>query len=437
MLHVSDWHIGRAVTGGHSRYAEFEAVLAEIADIARDIKPDLIVNTGDLFDRSPPAAADVGLGVRALVELAGVAPTVVVGGNHDSPALLRALDTLVNALPGSDGRPPRLRFIATAATATGVATATDGGILTFPTTDGHRIRLAPLPFVHRNRALAACDRPEEAGQAYARHLRQIQQDLAGRLRARHEPERDLLILAAHLFVEGAVPSWSERPLDITQDYACEAEALPDITYCALGHIHKPQAISRAGITARYAGSPLQLDFGEEGETKSVVLVEAVPGRPTRVETIALRSGRRLLTFTGDLQRLTAQADAIGDAFVKAVIEVDGPGLGLGLSAAVRAIIPRATIVDLDERLPGWQDVTVLDASSDIGPEPEVTDLFRDYLTETGLAPQHADQLQQAFTTLLTAAAHDEADHDCDAVTDPVEQMLHDALLTPPPVDHHS
>ncbi|MFI7708399.1 hypothetical protein [Nonomuraea sp. NPDC049480] len=46
-----------------------------------------------------------------------------------------------------------------------------------------------------------------------------------------------------------------------------AAALPDITYRALGHIRKSQAIGGAGITARYAGSPLQLDFDEEGETK--------------------------------------------------------------------------------------------------------------------------------------------------------------------------
>ncbi|MEV0584491.1 exonuclease SbcCD subunit D [Nonomuraea sp. NPDC050310] len=420
MLHVSDWHIGRTVTGNHSRYTEFEAVLAEIADIAREVKPDLIVNTGDLFDRARPAAADLGLGVRALVELAGVAPTVVVGGNHDSPALLQALDTLVNALAaGENGRPPRLRFIATAANADPAAVS----ILTFPSDDGHRIRLAPLPFVHRNRALADCDRPDEAGQVYAHHLRQIQQELANRLRCGHDPARDVLIMAAHLFVEGALPSHSERPLDITQDYACPADALPAVTYYALGHIHKPQAIGRAGITARYAGSPLQLDFGEEGETKSVVLVEAGPARPTRVETIALRSGRRLMTFTGDLHRLAEQAEDIGDAFVKAVIEVDGAGLGLGLSASVRAIIPRATLVELDERLPGWQDVPLLEARSDITPEPELSESFLAYLTETGLTPQHAEQLQHAFTALLSDADRDD-DH---VTTDPVEQMLRDAL----------
>lgn len=414
LLHVSDWHIGRMVVGGHSRYAEFEAVLAEIAEIARETEPDLIVNTGDLFDRAQPAAADLGLGARALVDLARVAPTVVVGGNHDSPVLLQAFDVLVNAfLQIPEGEPARLRFVPVA------RTAAAGGILDVATSSGQRIRLAPLPFVHRNRSLEGFERPDDAGWAYARYLRQIQEELTRGLRDGYRPDQDVLVLAAHLFVETALPSWSERPLDIAEDYACEVDALPDVAYCALGHIHKPQEIRRPGVTARYAGSPLQLDFGEEGEAKSVVLVEANPGRRTKIETIPLRSGRQLMTFEGDMQLLAARADQIGNAFLKATIDVEGPSPGL--AAAVQATLPDATIVDVQERHPGWQDVAVLGALSQADPEPELTDLFRDYLAETGISPRQADQVQRAFSDLLAAADYDEP------AIDPVEQLLQAAL----------
>lgn len=419
MLHVSDWHIGRTVVGGHSRYAEFEAVLAEITQIARDTEPDLIVNTGDLFDRAQPATADLLLGVGALVDLARVAPTVVVGGNHDSPMQLRAYDILVNAfLQVPDGQPARLRFIPAA------RTAAAGGILDVPTSGGQRIRLAPLPFVHRNRSVEGFERPDDAGYAYARYLRQIQEELTRGLRDGYMPDQDVLVLAAHLFVESALPSWSERPLDIAEDYACEVDALPDVAYCALGHIHKPQPISRPGVTARYAGSPLQLDFGEEGEAKSVVLVEADPHRHTRIEVIPLRSGRQLMTFEGDLELLAARADQIGDAFVKAVIDVEGPSPGL--AAAVQATIPHATIVDVQPRHPGWQDIPVLGAHSQSEPEPALTDLFRDYLTQAGVPPRQADEVQRAFTDLLAATDYDEP------AIDPVEQLLQAAL---PPQQH--
>ena len=116
-----------------------------------------------------------------------------------------------------------------------------------------------------------------------------------------------------------MPSYTERRIEISDTYLTEADALPAVSYAALGHIHRPQAITRGGMTARYAGSPLQLDFGEAGEDKSVVVVDADPGRPVRVELVPLRAGRRLHEFTGTLEELRAQAGQIGDAFVRAVI----------------------------------------------------------------------------------------------------------------------
>ena len=74
----------------------------------------------------------------------------MVAGNHDSPALLEALDFAVSAFgapAGPDGV-PRLRFIARP------RLPGDGGILDYPARGGEqRIRLAALPFIHQNRFL--------------------------------------------------------------------------------------------------------------------------------------------------------------------------------------------------------------------------------------------------------------------------------------------
>ena len=40
----------------------------------------------------------------------------------------------------------------------------------------------------------------------------------------------------------------------------------------------------AGAPVHYSGSPLQLDFGETAETKSVTIIEATPGKPAEVDT---------------------------------------------------------------------------------------------------------------------------------------------------------
>ncbi|MFD0391801.1 exonuclease SbcCD subunit D [Streptomyces nogalater] len=84
-LHTSDWHLGRTLQR-RSRDAEFDAVLAEITAIAEDVQPDLIVHSGDLFDSYRPAHKDVLRAMRCLNGLADIAPTVVLGGNHDSPS---------------------------------------------------------------------------------------------------------------------------------------------------------------------------------------------------------------------------------------------------------------------------------------------------------------------------------------------------------------
>ena len=73
------------------------------------------------------------------------------------------------------------------------------------------------------------------------------------------------------------------------------------------------------MTGRYAGSPIQLDFGEEREEKEVVFVEAKPGMPARVEPIRLTSGRRLRTLSGTLEEIEQLAPEITDELLKRLV----------------------------------------------------------------------------------------------------------------------
>lgn len=91
LLHTSDWHLGASLYR-HSREEDFDAILAEIAAIARESEPDLIVHSGDLFHSFRPGARDLLRAMRALDELADVAPTVVIAGNHDSSAYFEFLN---------------------------------------------------------------------------------------------------------------------------------------------------------------------------------------------------------------------------------------------------------------------------------------------------------------------------------------------------------
>ena len=74
-----------------------------------------------------------------------------------------------------------------------------------------------------------------------------------------------------------------------------------------------QRIDAAGPHTQYAGSPMQLDFGEVGDAKTFVVVDVVPGKPPRVERVPYEGGARLGDWAGTLPELEAAVKRIADA----------------------------------------------------------------------------------------------------------------------------
>src|SRR5207302_9673689 len=112
-------------------------------------------------------------------------------------------------------------------------------------------------------------------------------------------------------------------------------------YAASGHIHKPQEHTGASL-ARYAGSPLQLDFGEEGEDKSLAIIETNPGRRPMAELVPLTSGKPLITVTGTLEQIATSADRVSDAYVRVLVDLDEHRQYL--AEEVQKVLPQAKIV---------------------------------------------------------------------------------------------
>ncbi len=298
LLHLADWHLGRPAAR-RERPADHEAVLAEQIGLAREKRPDLIVHSGDLFDTVRPAQEVLHQAARAARELAAIAPTFFVSGNHDSVRLFRFLDEFV----GERGEPePRLRFV------------TRAGVLpprTLPS--GEELRLGFLPFFHPNRRLeeiagddvadAFFDAAGEMA-SYRDALGVFLREIGRRMNEGYDPQRTVRVLVAHAGLDGAriTRNSGERELHVGEMYMASPAHVPPMDYGAFGHVHRPQALP-AGARGRYAGSPMQLDFGEEGEDKSAVLVELSPGVPARTELAQLRAARRLRRVSVDLDAL--------------------------------------------------------------------------------------------------------------------------------------
>jgi exonuclease SbcD len=318
VLHTSDWHIGKKL-GRYDRSKEERAVIAEVVGIADAESVDLVLHAGDLFDRPLPSVEALDVAFEGLVALTGggARPVVVIAGNHDSPGFFEALAPFLRSanvhLVGAIKRPQ------------------DGGVLDLETRGGRAV-VSCFPFLREGRAFEVWEPVDEHYKHYADRLRRISEaystyatDIAG--------TDAVTFLVAHFLVGGAkvhghgAPR-GERELHLGEAYAATPEAIPPgPQYVALGHIHAPQPVPGAKVPAEYAGSLLELDFGEAGETKRVVLVEVEPGLPATVNSVPLSEGRRLSRPRGTWKAIL-ETDGLHDSYLDLTVETDGPDPGL-------------------------------------------------------------------------------------------------------------
>jgi exonuclease SbcD len=178
-------------------------------------------------------------------------------------------------------------------------------------------------------------------------------------------------------------------------YAATSEAIPPgPQYVALGHIHAPQPVPGAKVPAEYAGSLLELDFGEAGEQKRVVVVDVEPGLPAGVRSVPLDAGRRLVRAKGEWQQLLTRDD-VHDSYLDLTVETAGPDPGLVDRAReefdhlvhVRAEYPRAES-EAGARFGKTLDelyAVYCEEQEGVVPPVELIDAFREVMEEVGYA----------------------------------------------------
>jgi exonuclease SbcD len=388
VLHTSDWHLGR-VTWNESRSQDHEAVLAEIVDIATAQSPDLILNTGDLFDQYRPPIHALRLATDVLHQLAAIAPVVVILGNHDSAPLMDWIDGLMR-------HGDRIHLVAAP------AAMNAGTVLRFPTTGG-RIHVAALPFITANRIVNVSETPEGRRRSYADFIATLQHDLLTELHDDFDPATDVSIYAAHQYVAGASPSTTENRNHTCDFYSTDPDRLPGVDYAAFGHIHKPQSLPGNRVVGAYAGSPIQLDFGEEGEDKSVVVAHLETGTPTQLSHLPLTAGRRLRRLTGTIEQLHNRRDDVTDEICHVTVKTTTHELNL--QRQVQDIFPNATLVYVHEDCAD-RKLDLITSAPPVDGEPDNHHMFATYLAERTTNKAPAGDVLSLFDTLLSTADDD-------------------------------
>ena len=379
ILHTADWHVGKRL-GRFDRIDETERVLDELVGVARDARVDVVIVAGDLFDRALTAYANLGLVLETLVRLADTGARVIaVPGNHDSADLFEVLA-------------PHLE----AATVTLVARPRrpeQGGVVTLPARDGATAaQVACLPFLHEAQSVDFMADSEEWHKSYAQRIRSLCHHYASWMQD-HRKASTIEVLVGHFMVHGAIPSGSERQLHIGEAYMAREDAIPNVSYAALGHIHLGQPAPGTDVPAFYAGSLMQLDFGEAGQDKSVIVVEATPEATHAPERIPIAGGRRLERVQGTLEELRAVAPGLGDAILDVGVTTDGPVPGL--ADEVRSFMPHALYV----RAVFEREEVPLDDRKDLG----MADLYERYsIARHGEAP--SEDVMVAFRELFEEVA---------------------------------
>ena len=381
IVHTSDWHAGR-LWKAIDRLSELEAVLENLGDFIERERVDLLLMSGDVFDsRGPSAAAE-----RAVfrffrrVGKSGT-KTAVIAGNHDDPLRLEAWGTLAEFVDVTTVGRPR--------------PADQGGVIELEVRSGEQAIIAAVPFAKTSDLVSAMEMASDdttAYQRYAEGMRRIVELLTGRFHS-----NSINLLMAHTHLDGAVLAGSERQVHLGDEWAVTAQSLPSAAhYVALGHIHRPQRIEAAPSPTCYAGSPLQLDFGEVGEEKSFVVVRAEPGQPARIERVPYVGGKPLREVRMTLPELEQQAERLSDSgWLRVTVPL--AERDIDLNRKVRHLLGES-VVSVDYELPERADDPPELSRSGLGP----VELFQLY-HRTHHGAEAEAPLAAAFNDLLREA----------------------------------
>jgi exonuclease SbcD len=295
ILHTSDWHLGQHFMG-KTRQAEHQAFCAWLIEQVHEHGVDAVLIAGDIFDTGAPPSYAREQYNRFIVELRATgSELVVLGGNHDSVAMLGESKTLLAQL-GTRVIP-------------GVCEQLDEQLLVLHRRDGSPgAILCGIPFIRPRDVLlsqagqSAQDKQLSLQQAITQHY----QDLYGLAEAkRAEFGGELPIIATgHLTTVGASASDSVREIYVGSLEAFPTSAFPPAAYIALGHIHRPQKVG--GLEhIRYCGSPIPLSFDEAKQQKEVLLVELDGSGLRSIQPLPVPRFQPLLSLRGSLKELEA------------------------------------------------------------------------------------------------------------------------------------
>lgn len=285
ILHTSDLHIGKYI-GTYDLKEDTEYVLNQVVDTAIRERVEVVLISGDIFDRPNPSEEAIKMYVSFLKQLLDKNIKVIaISGNHDSGIRLSAYKEILGKgyfVEGEFNSPMRK-----------VSLNDEYGPVNF--------YMLPFftPFIVKSNL-----KLEKGLENYDLAMDEI-------IKRENIDTSQRNIILAHQFVAGFKFGGSEEDFSYSNGDEknvagvgiISLDKFQNFDYVALGHIHKPQKISRE--TIRYSGSLLKYKTSEiDGPDKSVVIIDLKEKGNIEVKLDPIKPLHPFVKIEGLLSELT-------------------------------------------------------------------------------------------------------------------------------------
>lgn len=285
ILHTSDLHIGKYI-GTYDLKEDTEYVLNQVVDTAIRERVEVVLISGDVFDRPNPSEEAIKMYVSFLKQLLDKNIKVIaISGNHDSGIRLSAYKEILGKgyfVEGEFNSPMRK-----------VSLNDEYGPVNF--------YMLPFftPFIVKSNL-----KLEKGLENYDLAMDEI-------IKRENIDNSQRNIILAHQFVAGFKFGGSEEDFSYSNGDEknvagvgiISLDKFQNFDYVALGHIHKPQKISRE--TIRYSGSLLKYKTSEiDGPNKSVVIIDLKEKGNIEVKLDPIKPLHPFVKIEGLLSELT-------------------------------------------------------------------------------------------------------------------------------------
>lgn len=285
ILHTSDLHIGKYI-GTYVLKEDTEYVLNQVVDTAIRESVEVVLISGDVFDRPNPSEEAIKMYVSFLKALLDKNIKVIaISGNHDSGIRLSAYKDILGKgyfVEGEFNSPMRK-----------VSLNDEYGPVNF--------YMLPFftPFIVKSNL-----KLEKGLENYDLAMDEI-------IKRENIDTSQRNIILAHQFVAGFKFGGSEEDFSYSNGDEknvagvgiISLDKFQNFDYVALGHIHKPQKISRE--TIRYSGSLLKYKTSEiDGPDKSVVIIDLKEKGNIEVKLDPIKPLHPFVKIEGLLSELT-------------------------------------------------------------------------------------------------------------------------------------